>query len=150
MLNTAGGLDLWAPIVLLRVGATLLHCFTGALMGLAWYFALNGRRWGKVLGLYAASVGIHGLWNALSALMAFTSLWGVGAETSGTAFAAGELALVGVPTLLIAISIAIGLGLASLTRYVGERNTAEASLLDQHAPCHEPVSEGPDIAAEEA
>lgn len=150
VLNTAGGLDLWAPIVLLRVGATLLHCFTGALMGLAWYFALNGRRWGRALGLYAASVGIHGLWNALSALMAFTSLWSAGAETSGTVVAAGELALVAIPILLIAISIAIGLGLASLTRYVGERNTAEAPLLDQHAPGHEPVSEGPDVATEEA
>ncbi|RPI48283.1 MAG: PrsW family intramembrane metalloprotease, partial [Chloroflexi bacterium] len=62
LFNTTGSLPSWAPVIVLRVGATLLHCTAGALMGLAWQQLLVLRRWGPALGLYVASVAMHAAW----------------------------------------------------------------------------------------
>jgi hypothetical protein len=118
LLNAASGVQMWAPVILLRVGTTLLHCFTGALMGIAWYKVLARQSWGHGLGLYAASIGIHGLWNALSVGMAVFSL---GMPQSGTA---DSLGIVTVLALLLTLILAMALGLAGLTLYVRKHSRA--------------------------
>lgn len=128
LLNTISGLDAWAPVILLRVGATLLHCSTGALMGLAWYAILAERRWGRAMGLYAASVGIHGLWNALAAAMTFISLAMMDNEPTDGILAISGLGILATLTMLVILATAMGLSLLGLTLYVRKRSPSpEAS-----------------------
>ena len=128
LLNSIGGLDAWALTVSARVGATLVHCFTGALMGLAWYAVLTDRRWGRALGLYAVSVGIHGLWNALTAGMAFISLGVLGSQATGTGQTLAEVSIAVIVAMLVSLTLAVALGLIGLTRHVRRRCLAiEAS-----------------------
>lgn len=122
LLNTTGGFAAWAPLVVVRVGATLLHCTTGALMGIAWYHALARRRWARAASLYAACIAIHGLWNALSGGMALLSL-----EQSGTDLAAGNQAMTGLGIVIMLLLLGILtmtmiFSLLGLTLYVRKQN----------------------------
>lgn len=119
LLNTAGSLDTWVPVVVLRLGATLLHCFTGGLMGLAWYQLLGRQSLSRAAGLYAASVGVHAAWNALAAGLAVISLIG----QPGPVDSAGQTWIgVGIATilaLLVGLALAVGAGLTGLTASLG-------------------------------
>jgi hypothetical protein len=117
MLNTVGGLQGWALVVLVRVGATLLHCLTGALMGLAWYEGLIRRRGWRMLGLYAGSVAIHAFWNVLSVGVSFLSLGATSPNASPTAVLLSGLSL-GLVAGLVGTALVLSLGLAWLVRYV--------------------------------
>lgn len=131
LFNSLGGMGSWAVIVSFRVGATILHCFTGALMGLAWYFALVEHRWGRGLGLYAASVGIHSLWNLLVAGMAFSSLNVQSSElTSLGPVAAGPGAAIAF-SLLASLSLAVAMGLMGVTHRVRSLNAGSAPAAQQ-------------------
>jgi hypothetical protein len=130
LFNSAGGLDAWAPIVLLRVGASLLHCFTGALMGLAWYAALARRRWIWALGLYAASVGVHGLWNGLTATMALLSLGAPGSQATAPEPMLTNVGAVTAGGLLVLLALLVGLSLVGIVRYVRQRD----ATLDGSSP----------------
>jgi hypothetical protein len=124
LFNSLGGLDVWALAVSVRVGASLLHCFNGALMGIAWFNILARRRWLRGAALYAIAVGIHGLWNGVSAGMAFLSLdalMGVNAPSDGGLAGAGMFVLL---SLLLSMIVALGLALAGLTRYVHRQAVA--------------------------
>jgi RsiW-degrading membrane proteinase PrsW (M82 family) len=123
LLNTSSALENWAVVILLRVGGTLLHCFTGGLMGLAWYHLVSRTRWRPAVGLYLGSVGVHGLWNGLSLGIGLLSLDGLeSARTSlGPIIAGlGPAALLGA---LILVALATGLGLAGLTSWLRARST---------------------------
>jgi hypothetical protein len=102
LLNTTGGLGAWLPTVLLRIGTTLLHCLTGALMGLAWYQLRSGQGRARSLGLYLTSISIHGLWNGLALVMALLSLDALGADTTSS----GQL-MAGLGTLAILLVLAL-------------------------------------------
>jgi hypothetical protein len=121
LLNTSAGLDAWAAVVLMRVGATLLHCFTGALMGVAWYLLVRRREVWRALGLFVASVMVHGLWNLLSLSMSLGFLATMDAQagsTPGLNLGVGELVA---PTLLVALAMAVGLALVTLVNYARVR-----------------------------
>lgn len=139
LFNSLGGMDSWAVIVSFRLGATLLHCLTGALMGLAWYYALIERRWGRGLGLCAISVGIHSLWNTLVAGMAFVSLGAQGSELTGIGQMAGELGTVVTFSLLAILACAVAASLVGLTRFVRSRSAAAASKAQPVSPETETV-----------
>jgi hypothetical protein len=119
-LNTASGLQAWAPLILLRSGATLMHCFTGALMGIAWHGILSKRHWARGLALYALSVSVHALWNGSAAWMGLASLKTLGSDgpRSALAMLGASVAL----SLLVLLALAAGLGLVALTRHVLGRN----------------------------
>jgi len=124
LFNTTGGLDVWAPMSLLRLGAALLHCFTGGLMGLAWYFSIGEGRWVRALALFFTSVGIHAVWNALAAGMTLVSLT---AQDGGAIEPGGMLAGFGVfalLALLVLLAVLVGLVLLALTIYVRKRGQA--------------------------
>jgi hypothetical protein len=80
LFNAAIALESWSAVALLRVGSTLMHCLGSGLMGLGWYHLLRTRRPWHILGTYAASVGLHILWNVGAIGMAAISL---GAMASG-------------------------------------------------------------------
>jgi len=124
LLNTAGSVDSWAQVMLLRVGAMLLHCLTGALMGLAWHDVLTKRRWRYALGLYSASVAIHGTWNALTGALALISFRALGTNLAGgqeILAGAGAVAILG---LLAALTGAMAFALRALTLSVRKRSPA--------------------------
>ncbi len=68
----------WAPGVLSRMAATVMHCATGGLMGWGWGQWWAGRRPWRLPLAFAGAVALHGLWNScafglvLAALMALT------------------------------------------------------------------------------
>jgi hypothetical protein len=126
LLNTLGGLDGWVVAMASRIGATILHCFVGGLMGLAWYYVLSKQRWGRGLGLYAASVSLHGLWNALAGGLTFLSLGMEGSAALGAGQARTELVLFAVLALLVILALAATFGLVLLTRRVRLRSEAGA------------------------
>ncbi len=64
--NASVSLTDWAPLILLRVGAAIVHVSNGALMGRGWYAARAERRWGRLFLAYAAAVVYHAAWNALT------------------------------------------------------------------------------------
>jgi RsiW-degrading membrane proteinase PrsW (M82 family) len=67
-LNGAGATDpaQWGEVAVLRFGASLMHCLTGALMGLGWYYAIWQRKPWRLLGTYLLCLGIHILWNIVA------------------------------------------------------------------------------------
>lgn len=135
LLNTTAGLQGWALTALVRVGATLLHCLTGALMGLAWYHGIGRKHWGRTLGLYAGSVGLHGFWNLLSVGLAFLSLSATSGEARSPAPILSGLSM-GLMAALACTALVTALGLAGLIYHVrrqaagaggtGDGNSAEA------------------------
>jgi hypothetical protein len=133
LLNATGGLGAWLPVILLRVGTTLLHCLTGALMGLAWYQILSRRRWSRGLGLYLVSVTIHGLWNGLAVAMALLSLETLGAGTTSSGQLVAGLGTITVLLLLAVLALGMAAGLAGLTIYVRQWSPAPAPLGDDAA-----------------
>lgn len=122
LLNTLMGLEGWLLAMLSRIGATVLHCFVGGLMGLAWYYLLAERRWLRALGLYVASVSLHGLWNALAGGLTLLSL-----QAEGTAPVGAGQSLIGMGVfvalaLLVIVGFAVVMSLVLLTRYVRQRS----------------------------
>jgi hypothetical protein len=127
LLNTLGGLDGWSTMAALRAAATLLHCTTGGLMGLAWYYLLTSRRWGRVLGLYASSLAIHGFWNAVSASMTLISLRGISGEAASTGQLLAGLGVFTLLATLLGLALGMVIILAWLTPYVRRASLAEAA-----------------------
>jgi hypothetical protein len=126
LFNSLGSLDTWAAIITLRVGATLLHCLTGALMGLAWYHALLERRWAWGLGIYALSASIHGLWNALVAGMAIATLRPQVGRVPILGQITDDLGASMIFGVLVILAFAVAICLVGLTHYVrGRTGTVE-------------------------
>ncbi len=123
LLNTAGGLQGWAMVILVRVGATLLHCVTGALMGLAWYWGLLRQRWWQALGLYGGSVAVHSFWNVLSVGIAFLSAGAGAPEAAAPVPVLAGLSL-GLMLALVGTTLVLALGLAGLVYYVRHQDQA--------------------------
>jgi hypothetical protein len=64
----------WTSLLLTRLGTDILHITTAALMGAAIVYAVRERRYLRLLGTYLLCVFLHGLWNALAILLAFSSV----------------------------------------------------------------------------
>lgn len=112
LFNASASLAAWAPLILLRVGATIVHVANGAAMGRGWYAARVERRWSQPLLAYVGCVIYHAAWNA------------VAISTSNTTFdpTRGPVALTGsgliaVSGLLILVVLAM-LGLLWIVRTV--------------------------------
>jgi hypothetical protein len=123
LFNAAIALESWSVVVLLRVGSTLMHCLGGGLMGLGWYYLLRRRRPWYTLGTYAASVGLHVLWNMGAIGIAAVSL---GAMTSGTDEVSLALSGLGVLVLLVYL-VLLALFMAFAIYYLASRGQEEQS-----------------------
>jgi hypothetical protein len=134
LLNATSSLGAWLPTVLLRIGTTLLHCLTGALMGLAWYQLLSERRWLRSLRLYLTCVVIHGLWNGLAVAMALLSLIAPGTGTTSSDRLTTVLRTLTILLLLVALALGMAGSLAGLTAYVRRRIPPPMPLSEQVLP----------------
>jgi RsiW-degrading membrane proteinase PrsW (M82 family) len=128
LLNTSSASENWAAVILLRVGGTLLHCFTGGLMGLAWHQLISGARWRPATGLYLSSVAIHSLWNALSLGIGLLSLDGLGSARAGPGPGIAGLGTAALLGALALVALAMGIGLVGLTLWLRARNISEAPM----------------------
>jgi len=92
LFSGAVSLPEWGAIMLLRVGATLMHCLTSGTMGLGWYYALVTHRPWRLIGAYIASVCLHAFWNliALGLIIASSPI----ATPLGYSFATGGFGLI--------------------------------------------------------
>ena len=64
----------WASVLLLRIGTSMLHITSTALMGMAIYYAIHARRYFRLLGIYVVSVLLHGFWNTIALLYGFSTV----------------------------------------------------------------------------
>jgi hypothetical protein len=115
-LNSLLGLDGWATAVVARVPASLMHCFTGALMGLAWHAALMKRQWMRGLGLFAACIALHGLWNGLTVTLGLLSADQLGYSPLHRGGA--ELVVAATPLIFAALALGTAVALGVVTRRV--------------------------------
>jgi hypothetical protein len=113
--NSAIALEGWSAVVLLRVGSTLMHCLGSGLMGLGWYHLLRTRRLWPILGTYAASVGLHVLWNMGAIGMAAISLGAMAAGADGTRQALSGLGVLVLGAYLILLALFMALAIYYLT-----------------------------------
>jgi len=90
--NTLAGLDAWVVIMLVRIGASLMHCLGSGLIALGWQHMLETKRPWYLLGAIVTSIGIHALWNGTLVTMIgagllmpaeFMPLIGVGVVVAG-------------------------------------------------------------------
>ncbi len=121
-LSLRGG---WAFVMMVRAGATLMHCLGSGLVGLGWSYFLESRRPWRLLAGYAVGVGLHMLWNAATVIFAVAGLgaWGGGSTFArmGTFFSLEFL-------LLLMVSMA-GLLLFVIGRVRNEQGRATRSPL---------------------
>jgi hypothetical protein len=102
-------------VVLLRVGSTLMHCLGSGLMGLGWYHLLRTRRLWPILGTYAASVGLHVLWNMGAIGMAAISLGAMASGADETRQALSGLGVLVLGAYLILLALFMALAIYYLT-----------------------------------
>lgn len=110
-----GGAESWAFGVVARLGATMMHCFTGGLVGWGWGQLWAARRPLHFLGSYAAAVAVHSLWNAaaVSAALLGVSVLLHERDVTWVAFAGlGLLTIVGVLGVL-AVAFIVALSFAA-------------------------------------
>lgn len=112
--NASVSLAAWAPLILLRVGAAVVHVANGANMGRGWYAARVERRWPQPLLAYVVSVLYHAAWNAVAISASNTAL----DPTRGPVDLTGP-ALPAVLGLLILV-VLTALGLVWIVRMVGQ------------------------------
>jgi len=126
LFNGAIALEGWGAMVVMRVGAAAMHCLGSGLMALGWHHLFVTRRPWHLLAAYAASVSLHGLWNAAAGGMVVVSLT--------MAPAAGELAPGGLAALfllafLILLALLAGFSIYYLVNLL-RAETSRSSLED--------------------
>jgi len=88
-----GGVEGWTLGAVARFGATVMHCFTGGLVGWGWGQLWTARRPLRFLGAYVAAVTVHGVWNAAAVGIVLLSASLLTHEVSGLGLALKSLGL---------------------------------------------------------
>lgn len=134
LLNATVDLGGWLPVVVLRVGTTLVHCTTGAFMGLAWYQALALGRKSRAMALYLLTVVVHGLWNALALGVTLLALKALDVDPAGTEPVMAGLGMLAILVLYGALALAMAGSLTGLTIYARRRRPGVAAAGEQLPP----------------
>ncbi len=125
-----GGVEGWLPGAISRLGATVMHCFTGGLVGWGWGQLWTARRPWRLLGCYVAAVLVHAVWNASAVGAAFLGV-ALMAQKGGvlqvTFMLLGTLTLLGLLVLLTLVFLAALI-------VAGRRLAARAERAQEQAP----------------
>jgi RsiW-degrading membrane proteinase PrsW (M82 family) len=126
LFNGSIAIDGWGAVLLMRAGASLMHCVASGFMGLGWHQALVDRRPWRLLAAYGASTLLHALWNAAAVSVAVLSLLVMSrpGDTGTQGFAA--FAILGAMAFLLGLTVSMGIALILLTR-----RTVVASNVEQ-------------------
>jgi hypothetical protein len=130
LFNGSIALEGWGAVMLIRWGASLMHCVASGIMGLGWHDALASRRPWRLLTAYARSTGIHALWNAAAVGVAVPSLLAVSTPDNMLAQGVAGLILLGSLALLVLLTLSMVVVVVRLTRTV-RPTEAESAAPDQ-------------------
>jgi RsiW-degrading membrane proteinase PrsW (M82 family) len=140
LFNGSLALEGWAAVMLMRLGASLMHCVASGMMGLGWHDALASRRPWRLLAAYAGSTGIHALWNAAAVGVAVPSLLMVSTPEDVLVQGVAGLAVLGCLGFLFLLTLSMIVLLAYLTRTVRPTG-AESLALDQQQTWHRDLAD---------
>ncbi len=115
LFNTVLALDVWAFVMLLRIGGTAMHSLGTGLMGLGWYHTLITRRPWRLAGAYVLSVSIHALWNGAVIGITGTSLLAVDASSEITVTLVGGVVII-LLGVLVLLTLALIIVIVILTK----------------------------------
>jgi len=140
LFNGSIALEGWGAVMLMRCGASLMHCVASGMMGLGWHDTLASRRPWRLLAAYAASAGVHALWNAAAVGVAVPSLLMITAPEDVLAQGFAGLALLGSLGFLFLLTLSMVVLLAHLTKTV-RRTRAESATPDQQQTWHSHIAD---------
>jgi hypothetical protein len=130
LFNGSIALEGWSAVMIMRWGASLMHCVGSGMMGLGWYQALVKRRPLRLLAAYGASTGIHALWNGAALAVAIPSLLMVTRPEDILAQAVAGFIVIGSLGFLLLLTASMAVVLLYLTRRVN-RPSSEALASDE-------------------
>ncbi len=120
LLNGSLALEGWGIVMIIRWGASLMHCVATGIMALGWHHMLATRRPWRLLAAYAASTGIHACWNALAVAVALPSLLLVTRADDMSARAFAGVAVAGAVGFLFLLTIFMAILMVRLIRRAHE------------------------------
>jgi len=133
LFNGSIALEAWGLIMLIRWGASLMHCISSGIVGLGWYQAhVRRKRW-RLLGAYGAASAVHAMWNALAVSVALTSLLLVTQPEDASARAVAGVTVLVAIGLLLMLTISMALILRRLARRVAEATPEQTASQEQIA-----------------
>ena len=113
------GAEDWVMLVVVRIGTAVIHIFTAGLMGWALTLAWGENRYLRLAFTYLGVVALHGLWNGLTLLNAFSTIAEeIGAETGNVPLP--NLADVA-PYILGALSVLALAAILAVNRHLARR-----------------------------
>ena len=129
--NGSIALEGWGAVMVMRWGASLMHCIASGVMGLGWHGALVERRPWRLLAAFGASTGIHALWNGAAVAVALPSLLIMSRPEDLTAQSFAALIVIAALSVLILLTISMVFVTVRLTREVGRASIeGDAAGLD--------------------
>lgn len=115
----------WAPGVVLRLGATLMHCATSGLMGWGWGQLWAARRPLRAASAFLGAMGLHSIWNALAVAIAVSSLLALQQADNPTVLALLGLAALSFIAVLALLALSALAGLIWAGRALGRQAEGE-------------------------
>ena len=114
---------LWAPLILLRGGTSLVHVAATATVSLGWYSAFVGGKRASFFLFFLAGLAAHGSWNLLTILFS-AALSGIGllGNSSGALTGVGALVAVLALGVFVLLVLAAALWIAWLIRWAKRRD----------------------------
>jgi hypothetical protein len=128
LFNGSLALEGWGLVMLMRWGASLMHCAASGMMGLGWYQTLSNKRPWHLLVAYAASTGVHALWNALAVAVALPSLLVLSRPDDVSIRAVTGLTIAGAIGLLLLLTISMIILLARLISRAHDESLRETPV----------------------
>jgi RsiW-degrading membrane proteinase PrsW (M82 family) len=134
LFNGSIALEGWGAVMLMRCGASLMHCTASGVMGLGWQQALVRKRPWRLLAAYVASAGVHALWNAAAVGVAVPSLWVMSNPDDLWRQGFGGLAMLGSLALLVLLTLSMGIAMVHLTNRARQASSKEQLAVKEEAP----------------
>ncbi len=106
LFNTLTGIQMWAFVMGLRVGSTLMHCFAAGLTAMGWHYTTKQRSIWPLLKYYALAVIIHAAWNFFAASIAGISIFSTSSTNEMMLAVVGGIVIVG---LFLLVAMVVGM-----------------------------------------
>jgi RsiW-degrading membrane proteinase PrsW (M82 family) len=135
LFNGSVALEGWWAVMIMRWGATLMHCLGSGIMGLGWHDAIVSKRPWRLLGAYGASAGMHALWNGAAIAVAIPSLLIVLRPDNIIAQGIAGLIILGSLAFLFLLVISMAIIMFYLTRRAS-RLSSEPTMSDERNRFH--------------